>query len=161
MLATHMPDIGQIHLVEMSAIFSKTNPAVNPQVGRNCEGTHARHALTGPGLCSVTPISCANCARPIKRVEPGALSFDDLPITQRRFHKVSTTSRGGSLKGCEIVAGGRSVSADHRSTSRNDFHPGRVAENGGTPPGCGRTLAWIRWSPLRSDHRLLSHSPSG
>ena|SRR2546421_8498145 len=69
---------------------------------------------------------------------------------------------GPSLKGCQIVAGGRSVGADHRTTNENDFPPEKGGRKTVAPlQGAGELLASFRWSALRSDHRLLSDSLSG
>ena len=64
-----------------------------------------------------------------------------------------------SLKGCQIVAGGRSA-AQTTGCEEMIQDTGSVPENSGTLSGCGM-LVPIRWSTLRSDHRLLSGSPSG
>jgi hypothetical protein len=65
----------------------------------------------------------------------------------------------GSLKGCKKVAGGRSVSVDHRYQTDNRQHPGKgaslSAENvcsrsipSRTLPGCCHIFNVIRWSAL-------------
>src|SRR6266850_2264482 len=75
---------------------------------------------------------------------------------------VKTKRADFRLKGCQIVAGGRSVA----QTTGKEGPPGYVPRRGATvflPPVPGVELFSIvvRWSALRCDHRLLSDSPSG
>jgi hypothetical protein len=44
-----------------------------------------------------------------------------------------------SLKGCQIVAGGRSLAKTTGHQTEMIPHPERVPEEAGTPPGCGPT----------------------
>src|SRR2546427_12773467 len=53
-------------------------------------------------------------------------------------------------------------SADHRTTNETIFHPEKAWQKTVEPlQGSGELFASFRWSALRSDHRLLSDSPSG
>ena len=74
-----------------------------------------------------------------------------------------------NLKGWQILAGGKAKGRHPRKSSGDNCDPGGVAESQNLPTasflapcqGAASFFRNYRWSPLPSDHRLISGIPLG